>query len=94
MSEENKTQWRNMPFRVLDQVAQAVTNGDKKYAPMDWVKKDPALFKDALMRHISAWFQGERNDPEDDIHHLAHAIVNCMYLMEKEEMKKEEAVCA
>lgn len=86
MSDPNKTQWRGMKFRVLDEVAKVITEGDKKYNPGDWVTKDNVLFFDALMRHISLWRQGEKDDPEDGLHHLAHAIVNCMYLMEKEKI--------
>jgi hypothetical protein len=38
----------------------------------------------AAMRHLWAWFRGERCDPERKLPHLAHAAVNCMFLLDYE----------
>lgn len=35
----------------------------------------------ALMRHCWAYFRGEENDPDDGLHHMAHAAWNCMTLL-------------
>ena len=33
------------------------------------------------MRHVVSYCKGERNDTEDSLPHLAHAICNCLFLM-------------
>lgn len=35
----------------------------------------------AALRHMFAWFRGERLDPESGLPHLAHAAVNLMFLI-------------
>ena len=42
------------------------------------------LYIDAILRHLTAYRQGELNDPETNIHHLAHISINCMFLMERD----------
>jgi len=36
------------------------------------------------MRHIVAWWLGERDDPESGFHHLAHAMCCLIFLVEGE----------
>jgi hypothetical protein len=35
----------------------------------------------ALMRHLTAWWDGERADPESGLHHLAHAGCCLLFLI-------------
>jgi len=60
-----------------------ITFGAKKYAPNNWKKaeeKDLMRIKDALLRHIYAYLNGEKRDRETNISHLHHAACNLMFL--------------
>ena len=80
--DNGKLQWSLMPFEQLEDVVQVLMNGAKKYSVDNW-KKCTELnpYKDALMRHVVSYIKGEKNDSEDNISHLAHAICNCLFLM-------------
>lgn len=67
----------------VEGTAAVLTHGAKKYAPNNWqlVPDAKARYTAALLRHINAWQQGERLDPESGIHHLLHASCNLMFLV-------------
>ena len=63
-----------------------MTYGDKKYPAKDgsnWkrVKDSRKRYYNATMRHLTSWFDGEKNDPESGLHHLAHACSNLLFLL-------------
>lgn len=59
--------------------------GAETYGRENWRKCDDLnRYKDALMRHVTAYQKGERADPADGFNHLAHAICNCVFLMQLE----------
>lgn len=70
-----KPQWGLLPFEAVSQVVDVLTFGARKYAPGNWrhVPNANERYFDAAMRHLVAWKQGERLDPESGLHHLAHA---------------------
>lgn len=39
-----------------------------------------SIYKDALDRHMGAWFEGEDNDPDSGLPHLAHALA-CLAIL-------------
>jgi hypothetical protein len=51
-------------------------NGLCKYGRSNWraVGIKPSIYVDAAMRHLLAWFEGEENDQDDGVPHLAAAI--------------------
>ena len=63
------------PFRgPLEQVSHVARYGSKKYARDNWrLCDDPERYYDAAQRHLWAWADGERTDPESGLPHLAHA---------------------
>ena len=71
-------------------IARTLMVGAEKYGPNNWQKVDDAenRYYAALRRHINAWRKGEKNDPEDDVSHLAHAACNIMFLMHFEREDK------
>lgn len=76
--------WQFLPD--LEQVADILTFGDKKYpcpTGSNWRNVDNQYrrYTSALMRHLSAYLQGEKNDPESGKSHLAHAMTNLLFLM-------------
>jgi hypothetical protein len=51
---------------------------------MNW-RKDPvsaSTYYDAAMRHLMAWWDGQTNDPETGLPHLAHAAANLCILLD------------
>ena len=73
-----------LPFSALDAVGDVLTYGALKYAPHGWRSVDNATerYRDALLRHLSAYMQGEELDPESKLRHLAHVATNALFLLE------------
>ena len=49
--------------------------GAKKYGPFNWrsAKVKASVYVAAARRHILQWFDGQDDDPESSVSHLAHA---------------------
>lgn len=70
-----------MDAGVFEEVAHVFTMGAKKYAPMNWMKGASWLETlGSLLRHYRKFRIGEDLDDESGLHHLAHAIVNAIFL--------------
>lgn len=81
-NDQGKLQWTLMPYEQLEEVVRVLMKGAEKYGAGNWKNCDDInRYKDALMRHVVSYNKGERNDPEDSLPHLAHAICNCLFLM-------------
>jgi len=54
----------------------ALLDGALKYGRTNYraVGVRASIYYDALMRHSMAWFEGEENDPDSGLPHLAHAL--------------------
>lgn len=76
-------QYSLMPWKALDHVALVLHYGSEKYSAHNWRRGfDWSLAFDAAMRHLKAfWEEGEDLDPEDNEPHLAHAIVDLLFLL-------------
>ena len=80
-NDSGKLQWSLMPFEQLEDTVRVLMKGAEKYSRDNWKKCDDVnRYKDALMRHVTAYIKGEERDPEDNLPHLAHAICNCLFL--------------
>lgn len=80
-NDEGKLQWSLMPFEQLEDTVRVLMKGAEKYSRDNWKKCDDInRYKDALMRHVTAYIKGEERDPDDNLPHLAHAICNCLFL--------------
>jgi hypothetical protein len=70
-----------IPISTLADEARVWEYGAKKYARNNWKKgMDWNVPLACLLRHISAWQNGEENDPESNLPHLAHAMCNLRML--------------
>jgi hypothetical protein len=67
---------------MLEAVATVLDFGAKKYAPRNW-EKGMAWGRPfgAAMRHLWAWWRGEKADPETGYSHLWHAACCIMFLL-------------
>ena len=81
-----------LPFESLEAVAEVLTFGAKKYCDNNWQKVENAesRYLAALLRHLSAYKQGKKNDPESGLSHLSHAACNALFLVWFEEKKNPE----
>lgn len=68
-----------LPPEFLTGVAKVLTFGAQKYSAGNWASGDGfewSRLYGALLRHITAWANGEDIDPESGLSHLYHA--GCM----------------
>lgn len=67
---------------ALEQIAQVMAFGAQKYGRDNWrggIQMTRLL--DAAMRHLYAYADGETNDPESGLSHLAHAGCCVMFAL-------------
>ena len=75
-----------LPPELLFGVAKVLEFGANKYAARNWEKgMDWGRVFGALMRHMWAWWKGEKTDPETGMSHLWHAATNIAFLIAYEE---------
>jgi hypothetical protein len=86
-----KTRWHLFPFDALEEIAKVLTRGAAKYGDGNWEHVDAAKdrYTSALLRHVAAWRQGVRDDPEWGLHHLAHAGCCLLFLLALELRHKD-----
>jgi len=66
---------------ALKGTAKVLTFGAQKYADRNWEKGlHYSRVYGALLRHITAWWEGEETDPESGLSHLDHAACCVMFL--------------
>lgn len=88
--DQGKPDYSLVPYASLDEVVKVLTHGANKYGRFNWELVEAHRYEAATMRHFSAYMQGEKLDPESDIHHLAHAITSLLFMLEFELKKNDE----
>lgn len=85
--DEGKLRYDLIPPKALREIVRVLTHGSVKYGDYNWSHVEPwkPRYTAALLRHIEAWRDGEKYDPETGIHHLAHAATNCIFLLFRDE---------
>jgi hypothetical protein len=83
-----KPDWSLFDLSLLDEVAQVLTIGAKKYAPDNWKKVEAERYLAAALRHIAAYQSGETQDEETGISHLAHAMC-CLHFLQWHEKQEK-----
>ena len=95
-NDAGKRKWTLLPWRELGDVVDVLMHGAKVYPePDNWKRVAPERYKDALLRHVLAYIQGERLDPETGKSHLAHAICCALFMMwndNEEPISAQEAI--
>lgn len=81
-----KVSLTKLPAVAVAHGAHAMMDGAEKYGPYNWRDKHvlAGIYCDAAMRHIQAWFEGERDAQDSHVHHLGHAIACCAILLDAE----------
>jgi hypothetical protein len=78
-----KPRWSLLPAGTVQQIIAVLEFGAAKYTENNWqyVDRGPERYYDALMRHVHAWRDGEKNDQESGLHHLAHAGCCLLFML-------------
>lgn len=87
--DQEKPDYSLLPFGALDEVVKVLTYGANKYDRFNWEFVEDNRYQAAALRHISAYMQGELDDPESGYTHLAHAVCNLLFLMSKVDKAEE-----
>lgn len=79
-----------MSVPAMHDVARVLEFGQKKYEPRNWEKGMAwSRVYAALLRHLTAWWNGEDIDPESGLPHLAHVATCAMFLQQYEKYNPE-----
>lgn len=89
-----KLQYGLLPPLALRETVQVLTFGAQKYEPDNWkrVPEPNRRYFDAAERHVWAYKEGEKYDPESGVNHLAHAICCLMFMLDLDEQKRKDTV--
>lgn len=90
--DNGKPEYGLIPPNALHEMVKVLTAGAQKYSRDNWkhVPDRKRRYFDAMERHIWAWKRGEENDPDDGMHHLAHAMCCVAFLYEVDKFYPEE----
>ena len=82
--DQEKPKYRLIYTSMMDYVSRVRSFGATKYPdPESWRTTEPIQHMEAAERHIRAAMGGEWLDKESGLPHLAHAICNCMFELER-----------
>lgn len=81
-ADEGKAPWGLLPYDAIGGIVKVLAFGAKKYAPRNWeVGMDWNRPFDALMRHLTAWWAGDKCDSDTGYSHLWHAGCCILFLI-------------
>lgn len=91
--DQGKPRFDYIPPHALTELAKVLTFGAQKYAPQSWrsVENGKDRYLAALLRHVVAHMQGEQNDDETGLPHMAHVMCNAAFLVE---LHKDDDTCS
>lgn len=80
--DQGKDPWHLMPTDALRAIVKVLAFGAQKYQERNWEKgMSWSRVYSALLRHLHAWYEGEKKDPETGYSHLAHAGCCVLFLI-------------
>ena len=84
---KKKISLTKIPPIALLHCAHAMMDGAKKYDCYNWRAKDitASIYVDAAKRHFDAWFEGEEQAGDSQVHHLGHAMACGAILLDAQE---------
>ena len=78
---EGKLQWSMIDYKSLEGMVRVLEMGARKYSKDNWKLGMPVTqVCESLMRHLFAYMSGEDKDPESGENHMAHVLVNAMFI--------------
>ena len=85
-----KPRWDLAPMAEFEDIVRIMTFGANKYADNGWKGVDRKRYIAAMMRHITAYMNGEEVDEESGMSHMAHAACNAVFIMWKDKVQPYE----
>lgn len=80
--DQGKDPWDLLPWDAVRAIVKVLMYGRAKYSARNWEKgMDWSRPFAALIRHLTAWWEGENTDPETGFSHLAHAGCCVLFLL-------------
>ncbi len=81
--DNDKLRWSLLPVGTIPVILEVLELGARKYGFENFklVENARQRYYDALMRHIDAWWTGEKVDSESGKTHLAHAACCILFLL-------------
>lgn len=76
----DKPKWSLVDFESLVPMIRVLEFGSKKYTPNNWKKGMPEKeLLESTIRHVTAMLDGEENDSDSGLSHMAHVQCNSMF---------------
>ncbi|MDI6780826.1 MAG: DUF5664 domain-containing protein [bacterium] len=88
--DHGKAMWDLLPWTAIEQVVDVMNYGATKYGEESWKGVESKRYFAAAMRHLVAYEKGEIIDKESEIHHLAHAACNVLFMLWLDDEKRSE----
>lgn len=80
--DQGKPRMELLPMAALQEVSKVLTFGASKYADNNWRGGiNYSRIYGALLRHLTAFVEGEEKDPETGLSHIAHLACNSLFLL-------------
>lgn len=80
--DSGKRRYDLLPYDALDEIVKVLEHGAAKYDDHNWTKGTAwSRYWSASLRHLTAYWRGEDNDPESGLNHLAHAACAILFLI-------------
>ena len=79
-----KLRWGTlMPWEALTEVVKVLEHGAVKYEVNNWqiVPGARERYLNSGLRHLIAYAEGEKLDPDTELSHMAHLICNALFLL-------------
>jgi hypothetical protein len=81
-TDTGKRRFSLLPVQPLLDAIDVLEFGAKRYGDFNWQKGfEWTGIYNAAQRHMHAWLDGEDNADDSNLPHLAHAMVNMMFLL-------------
>ena len=73
-----------LPPVFMRQTAEALAHGASRYGAFNWRRAgiNATTYVAAIMRHLTAWQDGEDNDPDSGLSHIAHIAANAAIVLD------------
>jgi hypothetical protein len=78
-----KARFDLLPWAAIREIGRVLAHGAIKYGDNNWqhVENPRPRYFAAAMRHLTAWWDGEQEDIESKLSHLAHAGCCILFLL-------------
>ena len=85
-----KLRWDLLPVGPVREVVRVLMHGADRYGEGNWrhVPEARRRYYAAALRHVTTWFDGDRDDPDTGLSHLAHAACCLLFLLALDEVPR------